>query len=119
MLDKNTPPKESEINAFLRLIDFTLPVGFIDFFNETDGADISTDNHNVVLWPLTEMIKLNKEYKVEEYAPDFFIIGSDGGNTAYAVERCTGFIFELPFIVMSNEEAVFRNKTFTEFVASL
>jgi len=48
-----------------------------------------------------------------------FLLLVDGGNTAYAVERNTGFIFELPFIVMSNEEAVFRNKTFTEFVASL
>ena len=119
MMDRNTPPKESEINAFLRLIDFTLPVGFIDFFNETNGADISTDNHYVVLWQLTEMIKLNKEYKVEEYAPDFFIIGSDGGDTAYAVERNTGLIFELPFIGMSKEAAILRNSTFTEFVENL
>jgi len=119
MIDKNTPPEESEINTFLELIDFIPPIGFIEFFKETNGADINTDNHYVVLWPLTEMVVLNKEYNVDEYAPEFFIIGSDGGDTAYAIEKNSSFIFELPFIGMSREEAVFRSKTFTEFIESL
>lgn len=119
MIDRNAPPKESEINAFISSVGFSLPIGFIDFFKETNGADINTDNHYVVLWPLTDMVELNKEYSVDEYAPEFFIIGSDGGGTAYAIERNTEYIFELPFIGMSKDEAVFRNKTFTEFVGSL
>ncbi|MGJ1409065.1 hypothetical protein ACR78Z_05270 [Sphingobacterium thalpophilum] len=52
-------------------------------------------------------------------APEFFIFGSDGGDTAFAIERSTGAIFEMPFIGMSKEEAVFRSKTFTDFLEEL
>jgi hypothetical protein len=119
MIDKNIPPTESEINTFLNIVDFSLPVGFIDFFKEANGADISTDDHYIVLWPLTDMVGLNKEYNVDGYAPEFFIFGSDGGDTAYGIEKSTGYVFELPFIGMSREEAVFKNKTFTGFIESL
>lgn len=33
------------------------------------------------------MKQLNKDYNVDLYAPEFFIIGSDGSNTAYAIEK--------------------------------
>lgn len=33
------------------------------------------------------MIKLNKDYQLEEYASDFFIFGSDGRDTAYAIKK--------------------------------
>ena len=119
MIDKNIPPTTNQVDTFLSIVNFSLPNGFIDFFKEANGADISTDNQYVILWPLTDMIQLNKEYNVEEYAPEFFIFGSDGGDTAYAIERLTGYIYELPFIGMSKEEAVLKSKTFTAFIESL
>jgi|GEM_PF-4074783 hypothetical protein len=33
------------------------------------------------------MIQLNKDYNVDEYAPDFFIFGSNGGDTANAIKK--------------------------------
>lgn len=44
------------------------------------------------------MIKLNKDYHLEEYASDFFIFGSDGCDTAYAIKKSTSDICEKPFI---------------------
>ena len=73
----------------------------------------------VMLWPLTNLFKNNEEYEVHIYAPEFFIFGSDGGGTAYAIEKETGNIFEIPFIGMSKEEAIFLAKTFHEFLQSL
>ncbi|TAH40826.1 MAG: hypothetical protein EYC69_10005 [Bacteroidetes bacterium] len=116
---KKMAPTNEEIESFLSQISFNLPVGFIDFFKEANGVDISTEENYVFLWPLTDMIHLNKEYNVEVYAPDFFIFGSDGGDTAFALEKSTGNIYEMPFIGMSKEEAIFKNKTFTEFVESM
>jgi hypothetical protein len=115
-IDRNTAPTEQEVKNFLEQIDFTLPYGFIEFFIESNGADISTDESYTLLWALTDMIQLNKDYNVEEYAPEFFIFGSDGGDTAYAIEKSTSDIYEMPFIGMSKEEAVFKNKTFTDFI---
>ncbi len=50
--------------------------------------------------------------------PNFFIFGSDGGDTAFAIEKSTGRIFEMPFIGMSREEAVLKSNTFDEFLKS-
>ncbi|MGQ8869356.1 SMI1/KNR4 family protein [Myroides sp. TSA_177.3] len=118
-IDRNTAPTSDEVEAFLGQVEFNLPKGFFEFFKEANGADISTDERYVVLWALTEMVQLNKEYNVAEYAPEFFIFGSDGGDTAFAIEKSTGNIYEMPFIGMSKEEAVFKDKTFTEFIESI
>ena len=115
-IDRNTVPTLKEIEIFLRQIDFKLPDGFINFFMETNGADINKNGHYIILWPLRAMIQLNRDYSVEEFAPDFFIFGSDGGDTAYAIEKQSGFIYEMPFIGMSREEAVFCEKNFIAFV---
>ena len=118
-LVKNYPPTADEVEEFLKQKNFTLPIGFIDFFKETNGATISTDEKYIDLWALTDMIQLNIDYGIDNYALGFFIIGSDGGDTAYAIEKNTGYIYQLPFVGMSREEAVFESKTFTEFIKSI
>ncbi|PUV24104.1 MULTISPECIES: SMI1/KNR4 family protein [Sphingobacterium] len=118
-IDRNIAPIKQEVENFLKQIDFKLPEGFIEFFKDSNGADISSDENYIVLWALTDMIQLNRDYNVDEYAPDFFIFGSNGGGTAYAVKKSTSDIYEIPFIGMSNEEAVFKNKTFSEFIEGL
>jgi hypothetical protein len=119
IIDGNPPPTYAEIEHFLKSIDFRLPHGFIDFYKKTNGADIRNGNTYVILWPITSLIRLNKDYDVATYAPEFFMFGSNGGDTAYAIERMTGYIFEMPFIGISKEEAVLRSKTFDEFLAGL
>ena len=118
-IDRKDPPTDSEVELFLNSVDFKLPPGLIDFYREANGGYIKGKKTGVGLWPLTNLIRLNKGYDVDVYAPDFFIFGSDGGGTAYAIEKETGHIWEIPFIGMSREEAVFKGSTFNEFVHSL
>lgn len=118
-ITKNTAPSAQEVVAFLNQIDFTLPEEFIAFFKTSNGADISTEANYLLLWALTDMVQLNKDYRVEEFAPDFFVFGSDGGGTAFAIEKGTSAIYEMPFIGMSKEEAIFRSKSFGEFIKNL
>jgi SMI1 / KNR4 family (SUKH-1) len=118
-IEKKIAPTQNEVNSFLKEIDFNLPVGFIDFFKETNGADLVTENIYIILWPLTEMIQLNKEYNVHIYAPEFFIFGSDGGDMAFAIQKSTGLIYEMPFIGMSKEEAILKSNTFEDFLNNL
>ena len=115
-IDRNIPPTENEIQDFITQISFNLPEGFIDFFKESNGAYITTENAYVALWPITEMLQLNEGYRVSEFVPEFFLIGSNGGGEAYAIEKETGYIFEIPFIVMTKEDAILKSKTFTEFI---
>ena len=118
-IEKNDSPNSEDVESFLKLIDFILPKGFMEFFKEANGAEIYSDECIVILWPLTEMIPLNAEYNVETFAPGFFIFGSDGGGMAYAIEKSTGSIFEFPFIGMCKNEAVLKNETFNGFMLSL
>lgn len=118
-VSSNPPPANEEIEKFVAETDFQLPVGFIDFYKEANGADIRLDDNYVVLWALTELIELNEAYKVKEYAPDYLIFGSNGGDTAYCFEKSSGHIFEMPFIGMSKEEAIFKCHTFKEFMKNL
>ncbi|WP_333889058.1 SMI1/KNR4 family protein [Sphingobacterium siyangense] len=117
-IDKNAAPTTQEVEEFLGQIDFTPPEGSIEFFKEFNGADISTDDSYTPLWPLTDMVQLNKDYRVEQYAAEFFIFGSDGGGAAYGIEKNTSDIYEIPFIRMSKEDAVFKHKTFSGFINS-
>jgi hypothetical protein len=118
-ISKTAAPTNHEIAAFTHEIKFKLSEGFLDFFRQTNGAIIRSDKGYTDLWPLTEMMALNKSYEVEEFAPEFFIFGSNGGDTAFAIERITGDIYEMPFIGMSKEAAIFKSKTFTEFFSTL
>lgn len=118
MIYPNEAPANSEVEDFLSKISFLLPTGFIDFYQKSNGADINSDDNYTILWPLTDLIQLNKDYDVDVYAPEFFIFGSDGGDTSFAIEKSSGGIFEMPFIEMSRSEAVFNSDNFNEFLKS-
>ena len=108
-----------EIKMFLMQINFNPPQDFIDFFKVTNGAEIFSDRNYVQLWSINYMIQLNMEYHTEEYIPEFFIFGSDGADTAFVVKKSTGEIYEMPFIGMSNDEAIFNSNTFTNFLSCM
>jgi len=116
-IDKNDPPRPSEVDAFLEDIDFNLPSGFIEFFSAANGAEIVGADRYIVLWPLTDMIMLNSEYNVSLYAPGFFIFGSDGGDMAFAIKKESGYIYEMPFIGMGEEESFLISESFNEFIS--
>lgn len=75
---KRLEPQNNEVEEFINKITFQLPKGFLDFFSQSNGATISGEEKYAILWPLTKILELNLDYNVEEYAPDFFIFGSDG-----------------------------------------
>jgi hypothetical protein len=110
-VDKNNPPSFRDVEDFLKNLDFILPDGFMDFFKSSDGADIYTDEDFILLYKLFDMIEVNKGRDNSEY----FIFGSNGSDTAYSIEKNTGFIFEMPFIGAQKEETIFLFKDFIGF----
>ena len=115
-INKKEAPSSEEINDFVKNIDFKLPTGFVDFFSKSNGGEIYNENFYIIMWSITDMIKLNKDYNVNEYAPGYFIFGSDGGDMAYCIEKKTGYIGDMPFIGMSDEEFTLRFKSFKELL---
>ncbi|SHH55595.1 SMI1 / KNR4 family (SUKH-1) [Chryseolinea serpens] len=115
-LTMNPPPLSEAVEIFLSRVDFTLPEGYERFIRSSNGAEGFLKNAYVILWPIEDLFTHNEGYRVEEYAPGFFIIGSDGGGTSYAVDKQTGALYEMPFIGMSREEASWVAKDFDDFI---
>lgn len=118
-IKKNKPSTQNEVDIFLEKIDFKLPVGYIDFMKGANGAEIITEENYVLLWPLNEIFQNNQDYRVEEFAGDFVIIGSNGGGEAFVIEKESGNIYMMPFIGMGREDAILMGKTFSEFMEGL
>ena len=106
-INKKPPPTKDELQEFVSNIDFELPGDYLDWMSQSNGAELSFKDNYLNLWPLTDLPALNRGYKIEDFAQGFFLIGSNGSDAAYAVSRMSGQIYELPFIGMSDEEAVF------------
>jgi hypothetical protein len=115
-IEKNEPTNRIEIEDFLSEISFTLPKGFIEFYIQSNGAEVNSEEFYTILWPLSDMLPYNISYQIEKYAPEFFIFGTDGGDTAFVIEKTTGKIFEMPFIGMSTKEAIFIADSFNDFL---
>ncbi|WP_338409764.1 SMI1/KNR4 family protein [uncultured Flavobacterium sp.] len=115
-IKKNNPAEVEEINMFLKNINFILPDGFIEFYSNSNGAEIYREEDYCLIWAINELIQLNIDYNVLEYASKFFIFGTNGGGDAFCIEKSTGFIFVMPFIGMSNEDASFICNNFYSFI---
>ncbi len=117
-LIKNNAIDENSLKEFISKIDFELPKGYIEFISNSNGAEGQLGGSYIILWPIEKLLILNEEYHVDEFAPGFFIIGSDGGGTAFATDKQTGGLYEMPFVGMSREEAKLRARDFSGFLES-
>ena len=118
-IDKNTPLNKDTFKSIISDIPFYLPNQYLEFMKKSNGADFTFDKTYLILWPLTDLIELNKAYLSEEFISDFFLIGSNGGDTAYAVSKKTGGFYEMPFIGMSNKEASLISNDFNDFLKKI
>jgi hypothetical protein len=113
------PIDKKALDKFLSQIDFKFPIGYLEFMSASNGAEGMLKNSYLILWPIEDLIQANQEYYVDEFAPGFFIIGSNGGGMAFAIDKEKGALYEMPFIGMSRDEAEFRADDFEGFIASL
>jgi hypothetical protein len=70
------------------------------FLSRSNGGEGFIGERYVWLWKAEELMTHNRGYKVAEFFPNFFFIGTDGGGEAYAFD-ITGHdetVFEVPFI---------------------
>ena len=91
----------------------------MEFYNKSNGATITTNEYYVELWTLSEIIELNGVYDPPCFLMACFLFGSNGGGAGYGIEKATGDFYEIPYISLSKDEAIFRGKNFIEFLDSL
>jgi hypothetical protein len=118
-LTKNNPPDQKSLKEFSSKVNFKLPQGYLEFMSNSNGAEGQLASSYFILWSIDELFDLNEQYHVDEFAPGFFIIGSDGGDTAFAIDKRTGELYDMPFVGMSREEATLRARDFPGLLETL
>jgi hypothetical protein len=92
-----------------RVFGARLPSDYLEFLRFTDGAAGPLgESGYVALWPADDLPENNDGYGTPRWMPGFFLIGSDGGNTAYGIDTRSGdsatmSYVETDFIVMGWE----------------
>ena len=101
---------------FLDTLDFELPADYLAYLFV---ADSTYDFGAAYLVEADELLAYNAEYKAAEFYPGYFLIGSNGGGEAFAIEKATGHFIETPFIGHDEETPIILGITWAEFLEHL
>lgn len=98
-----------------------LSAEYVDLVRWTNGGEGCVGRESyLVLWPVEELLERNEGYKVDgEYARGLTLIGTDGGNEAFAVRSSDDHFVSAPLIGMSPDMVVDMGHTLREFLESL
>jgi len=112
----------NSIDEVRKTLGKPLPNSYVEFLKEMNGVEgFIGSTVYLVLWPADKLAAYNEMYGVCEFAPDLVLIGSDGGNTGYAIDtRVSGGEFaEVPLVGMSHDDTTKISNTMSDFLASL
>jgi SMI1 / KNR4 family (SUKH-1) len=117
----NPPASEKAISELMAALSKPLPSSFVAFFKRANGGEGFVGTRYVQLWRVEDLIELNNGYKVNEFAPRLFLIGSDGGGEAYAFDLSSddSAVLEIPFIPLDRHESRQIVESFDSFVAGI
>lgn len=97
-----------------------LPKDYLSYV-EAGGSDscfTEGDPGYFQLWAVEEREALNRDYKVDEFAPGFIGFGSDGGGELLAFDS-SGAVFMIPFIGDGVEDAKKIANAWSEIVSRI
>ncbi len=94
------------------------PVDYVSYFLpdvEIEG-ELSVSPFWYVLWTPDEIETMNRDYQVDQYAPEYLGFGSSGGGEMFAFDG-SGRVFCIPFVGMSSQDALPVADSWTDFLA--
>jgi hypothetical protein len=88
------------------------------FLRRANGGEGFIGERYVRLWRAEELMEMNRGYKVAEFFPSLFFIGTDGGGEAYAfnISGNNSTVFEVPFVGLPSDARIIAS-SFDSFVA--
>jgi len=102
-------------------VDFSFPQDYVDFLSEFNGGEGPIgENSYLILWSANDLLPNNTGYDFESFAPGYFVIGQDAADTAYAIKKSDGMIYEFGFLAnLETDPVKFCGSTFAEFIKYL
>ena len=114
------PASEARIDALTAEVDFDLPVEYLDFLRYSNGGEgsLCIEPWYFQLCSAEEVLKFNLGYRVEEFLPGWFAIGSSGSSDMLAIRKGDGSpcpVYMVPFVPMAESDAILIAHDFEMF----
>jgi hypothetical protein len=95
-------------------LKFRLPAEYVQFLEQMNGGEGFIGENYLRVWPIEDLIQNNKNYHVDEVAPELFLFGSSGGGEAFAfgTRSSPPPIVAVPFIVICSAANRFLKERF-------
>ncbi|KVO88110.1 cell wall assembly protein [Burkholderia ubonensis] len=104
----NEGASNQAVSDLVGQLDISLPDDYLTFLRKSDGGEGFLGRDYLILWRAEDIVKFNREYEVDEYAPGLLIFGSNGGGEAYAFDTRVNpmQVVQVPFIGMDLADAI-------------
>lgn len=105
------PASEARIDVLLAEAGFDLPVEYLAFLRYSNGGEgsLCIEPWHFQLCSAEEVIKFNLRYRVEEFLPGWFAIGSSGSGDMLTIRKGDGSpcpVYMVPFVPMAESDAI-------------
>ncbi len=121
-LELGPPATDELLQRVLSSLPLAPPDDYVAFMRGANGAEgpVGAEGY-LQLWRLEELIELNREYQVEQFASGLLLFGSDGGGEAYGFLNRDGSvqIVGVPFVPLDIAQARFLGDSFEAFLISV
>jgi hypothetical protein len=86
--DRKLPAPPGEVDSLLSALPAKLPDDYVEFLRESNGTEghVGSAQRYLVLWPAGDILRLNADYGVSDFAPHLLIVGSNGAGEAYGFD---------------------------------
>jgi hypothetical protein len=114
----NPPASEEAILVVTNSLPKPLPSAYLAALAIANGGEGFVGKRYIKLWVAEELLERNEKYQVAEYAPSLFLIGSNGGEEAYAFDlaKDDGAVYQVPFIGLDPKDAEIVARFFDAFL---
>lgn len=121
---RRPPATDAAIDALTAHCDFNLPMEYLSFLRYSNGGEgfLCIEPWYFQLSSAEEVVAYNQGYKVDEFLPGWFAIGSNGGGEMLAIRKQDGSpcpVYMVPFIPMEESDAVQITHDFEMFAMAL
>jgi SMI1 / KNR4 family (SUKH-1) len=119
--DAKPPADPASVARCQSDLKFQLPAEFVQFLEQMNGGEGFVGENYLRVWPVEDLIEHNKGYNVEEFVPELFLFGSNGGGEAFAFDTRSAppAIVVVPFIVLNLEDTIMIAPNFNAFLQHL